>query len=306
MKRLGGLVVVVLLLTACGSSGKETDHATVATATSSPVIDYPTPAPVDPETSPVRDDGTLPPPAAKAGSAQLISAGPSLNAELTIGTPLGVSAQEGGNLWLGIPVTVSGAGAATFSAANLGVGPVDDSENGNVATGDDQGLVGSAGEALDRTACNGLPLLGSVDVVGGKRRGCVVFGYSAGDRLSTVSYNPDGATGDDSLDATWAIAVATVKPAAPETGIVYSVTSQGGIQSVTFATANFNQQQDTEVSGTSWTVKIPDAGVSVASVLAQNGGSGPITCSITEDGQQLTSQTSNGLYAVVTCTAAIG
>jgi hypothetical protein len=38
-------------------------------------------------------------------------------------------------------------------------------------------------------------------------------------------------------------------------------------------------------------------------VTAQNGGGGSISCSITADGKTISSQTSTGEYAVVTCSA---
>lgn len=46
-----------------------------------------------------------------------------------------------------------------------------------------------------------------------------------------------------------------------------------------------------------------DADAAVLSVTAQNNGSGSITCSITRDGVVLSTHTSTGAYAVVTCTA---
>jgi hypothetical protein len=93
--------------------------------------------------------------------------------------------------------------------------------------------------------------------------------------------------------------------ATPVREIIYSVTSEGGINSVTYSTPGFNQQQDTDVSGRTWNKTISSLGVSYASVLAQNDGGGTITCAITLDGRQVTTQSSHGQYAIVTCSITI-
>jgi hypothetical protein len=48
-------------------------------------------------------------------------------------------------------------------------------------------------------------------------------------------------------------------------------------------------------------VPAADGGFGVYSLTAQSGGSGAITCRITVDGEVISEQTSNGQYAVVSC-----
>ena len=82
------------------------------------------------------------------------------------------------------------------------------------------------------------------------------------------------------------------------------MSSNAGISSVTYATADFGQEQDTSISGSTWSKTIPTIGVQTPILTAQAaGGSSVITCTITVDGQQVVKQRSRGPYAVVTCTA---
>jgi hypothetical protein len=114
-----------------------------------------------------------------------------------------------------------------------------------------------------------------------------------------TSFNPDTFTPDDTFTEDTS--------AVGQTTVLYEVTSDQGISSVDYSTANFGQEQDTSVHGNSWSRTVTDTGDSGFSVWvleAQNAGSGgKITCKITVNGTVVANQTSNGAYAVVMCTS---
>ena len=91
------------------------------------------------------------------------------------------------------------------------------------------------------------------------------------------------------------------QPGAPYT---LSVTTTGpGISSVTYSKPGFNIAQDTEVSGTAWSVTIEDTyeAYMKPNLNAQNDGGGTISCSIKQGGKVVSENSSKGEYAVVSC-----
>lgn len=83
----------------------------------------------------------------------------------------------------------------------------------------------------------------------------------------------------------------------------FEVTTTGsGIQNVTYMKPGFNLAQDNDVKGKSWSTSIDgDYGYLTPNLTAQNKGSGTITCTIKHNGQVVTTNSSKGAYAVVTC-----
>ena len=83
--------------------------------------------------------------------------------------------------------------------------------------------------------------------------------------------------------------------------IRYEVTGDSGVaQNVTYQVTG-GQQQDTQVS-LPWSKEFTaGTGFQAFVVTAQNAGSGSISCDIAVDGKIISQQTSNGQYAVVTC-----
>jgi hypothetical protein len=235
---------------------------------------------------------------------------------VVVGKPLAIAEQpDNHSLWMGVPVTVADvSGSPVVASSNFGLSPVKDATYGEVASGG-----GLDEDAITRTACRRMKQLESAlydagmqnNIVAGmdltsdlkKTTGCVVFSYERTDRPNTVTYYPVGLEQADTIAASWSIKPPT-STHQPPSGIVYSVASDGGISSVTYATANYGQQQDTSILGPRWSVKIPNRGVQTAILTAQaGGGATTITCSITIDGEQVAKQQSRGSYAVVTCTA---
>lgn len=90
--------------------------------------------------------------------------------------------------------------------------------------------------------------------------------------------------------------------------VVYKVTGSGTATTITYLSADSGgagQEQVTD-EDLPWskTVGIPaDSGFSAYSLVAQNAGSGRITCSIEVNGKVLSTKTSKGKYSVVSCSA---
>jgi hypothetical protein len=100
--------------------------------------------------------------------------------------------------------------------------------------------------------------------------------------------------------------------AEPTNTIVYSVTGSGSptVSSITYATVGHgNQNGQVAVSGVSipWskTITAPDS-LNAFSLTVQNGSVGLsyVTCTISEDGELLITNTSKGPYAIASCDAA--
>jgi hypothetical protein len=73
-----------------------------------------------------------------------------------------------------------------------------------------------------------------------------------------------------------------------------------GTMDVTYSVGDTNSQDTAAASP--WQASYQVTGdLPYAGITAQNGGSGSISCSITEDGQAVSSNTSYGAYAVVQC-----
>lgn len=222
--------------------------------------------------------------------------------KLAVGTALG-TANAAGSYWAGYAVTVAGdLTGLTIDSSDFSLSPVAAGLDGAASGQDNPDLVGSA-DNISPIACGSTPpLADALASADGKTRvtGCLLFSYDPTDHPTLITYTPNG---DPTKTAVQWQAVNSAHPLAPETGIVYTVTSDGGINDVTYSVGGFDQEQDTDVSGNTWTKRIPDDGVSIATLLAQSNGSGTISCTIKVDGQVVARQSSHGAYAVVTCTA---
>lgn len=96
--------------------------------------------------------------------------------------------------------------------------------------------------------------------------------------------------------------------AAADRTVTYVVRGSGRAQSITYLTINNGESGSEQVAGTRmpWkkAVKIADDelfSTSVFSLVAQNSGSGRITCEIKADGKVISKHSSSGRYAVVSC-----
>jgi hypothetical protein len=92
--------------------------------------------------------------------------------------------------------------------------------------------------------------------------------------------------------------------------VVYSVTGNGTLSSstITYATVQEGNGQNGESQASDaalpWSKTITASGLFTDFTLsAQNGGSGSITCTITEDGKVINTNTATGQYAIATCDA---
>jgi hypothetical protein len=321
----GALTVIVgmasaLVLTACGSGsnnstpGLPTD---ITSETDTPITDEPFIT-----DTPTTEEDTTEPPAAPttmaAGERTTISASDG-SFDVVVGKPRGRATQPlTSNRWLGLPVTISGVtGRPIVSETNFGISPV-------ASMGSDTGDVDAAFDldsgSAGKTACAGMKSFSDVmdesnaeaDPVSGYVLGsnfgtatfCLLFLYDASDHPTTVGYYSDMYSSDSvpHPDALWKLGAQPKALTAP-TGIVYAVRADGGISSVTYSTKNFSQEQDTDVSGNTWTKTVPNEGISIAVLEAQSAGSGTISCTITIDGERVAHQSSQGAYAVVTCSA---
>lgn len=95
--------------------------------------------------------------------------------------------------------------------------------------------------------------------------------------------------------------------------VTYKVTGSGTATTITYLTVNGGQsgQEQANDEKLPWkkVVNIKDDGLfetSIFSLVAQNGGSGKITCEIKADGKVISKHTSSGQYAVVTCEGQAG
>jgi hypothetical protein len=75
----------------------------------------------------------------------------------------------------------------------------------------------------------------------------------------------------------------------------------GGTMDVTYIVGDKNSQDTAAASPWQASYQI-NGDIPYAGITAQNSGSGSITCTITEDGQVVNSNTAYGAYAVVQCT----
>lgn len=75
---------------------------------------------------------------------------------------------------------------------------------------------------------------------------------------------------------------------------------------VSYSTQNFGISQDADAA-LPWAVELPMSGAySVASMNAQNAGGGSITCTIKVDNVVVDTNTSNGQFAIVSCSTSLG
>lgn len=81
--------------------------------------------------------------------------------------------------------------------------------------------------------------------------------------------------------------------------VKYEITG-GAASSVTYGTAaGISQEADVKLP---WSKTVTDDGLlTIATLDAQNAGSGPVSCKITIDGKVIAEQTSSGQFAVVSC-----
>jgi len=92
--------------------------------------------------------------------------------------------------------------------------------------------------------------------------------------------------------------------------VVYSVTGSGQANDITYATLQEGSGQNGEAQVTNvnlpWTKTITASGLFTAfNVSATVGaGDGTVTCTITEDGQQLATNTASGAFATADCNSA--
>ena len=85
--------------------------------------------------------------------------------------------------------------------------------------------------------------------------------------------------------------------------ITYSVSGSSGEASITYsADKNFSIAQESSAS-LPWSkdLVIPKGDFRILSVIAQNGGDGDITCSISVGGEVVNTITSTGAYAIASC-----
>jgi hypothetical protein len=239
-----------------------------------------------------------------AGDKADFTAADGSDVSVTVGNAVGTASQNG--LWAGFPVTVAGADSTmSISGSNFTLGPVKDGDDptGIATTGESATfLVGN--DPVTPVACKGLPYLDDAMQNASTTAavtGCVVFGYAATDHPTALTYYPNGSDDTSTPPVIWTVHAASPRPTAA--GIIYTVTSDGGISSVTYTTAGNGQGQDTNVPGTTWRLKIANQNIFAAVLIAQNAGDGTITCTITVDGKQVAKQSSHGAYAVVTCDA---
>lgn len=83
----------------------------------------------------------------------------------------------------------------------------------------------------------------------------------------------------------------------------FEVTTTGpGISDVTYMKPGMNIAQDTEAKGQHWSAALDaDYGYMKPNMNAQNKGNGAITCTIKHNGQVVSTNTSQGSYAIVSC-----
>ena len=104
--------------------------------------------------------------------------------------------------------------------------------------------------------------------------------------------------------------VAVVHEAKKNHTVVYSVTGTGQASDITYATLQQGNGQNGESQVTDvplpWTKTITVSGLITTFSLSGTVGSdgGTVTCTITEDGSQLSTNTATGAFATANCSAA--
>jgi hypothetical protein len=99
------------------------------------------------------------------------------------------------------------------------------------------------------------------------------------------------------------------KPAAKVKTVVYEVTGSGTAGNITYTTDGMTSTEQVSDVPLPWskTIELPAGeAIQIVQVLAQNGGSGEITATITVDGKVVKTGKSSGAYAVVSVNESIG
>lgn len=84
--------------------------------------------------------------------------------------------------------------------------------------------------------------------------------------------------------------------------VIYSVSGPKSASTISYMLPGGSEQISN--AKLPFTKEFTSEGFAVFSLTAQNAGSGSITCTITVDGQVITTKTSQGQFAVVSCTEA--
>lgn len=87
--------------------------------------------------------------------------------------------------------------------------------------------------------------------------------------------------------------------------VVYSVSDAASASTITYSTNGMGRSSQANGVGLPWSkaLDIDRDGLNSYSLIAQNSGSGTITCSISIDGRVVDTESSSGPYAVVTCSS---
>jgi hypothetical protein len=110
---------------------------------------------------------------------------------------------------------------------------------------------------------------------------------------------PDWAAGPTEAPAPTGALDPTVASAVDDS-ITFRIDSTGPLQEVTYGTLSGIRQIAAPASP--WTVTIPrPPGVGIYTLLAQLAGDGSVTCTISSNGNALSTNTSTGKFTVVTC-----
>ena len=313
---IGVIAVVITALIASLAGGGGSTPA--AQPTSAPSISLP-PAPVSPPTEepPTTEPSSplvqLPATTLKVGETAHVTDDSyewTGTFDMAVVRPLAVVKRDNGDRILAFAVKVSNVQedaesqqlgySATFKVSDsLYVTPSLNSDNVNAGAGDS-----SLANAPSRTACGTYRPLDDVTQDAAKPvTGCVWFYLSPGEKPDTISYSSDSEPSD--VRAWWSFTMPSKAAPPVFEGLTYTVTSDGGISSVTYGTANFNQAQDTNVQGSTWSKSLPQGAEPRYPVVVAQAGEGAttISCKIAVGGEVKTEQTSHGQYAVVTCSA---
>jgi hypothetical protein len=233
--------------------------------------------------------------------------------DMAVVRPLGLVQRNNGDRILAFAVRVSNvqedaqskqlgySGTFQGNSSNLFTTPPMLTDESTGGAGDD-----SLTNAPSRAACgNYKPLADVTEDATKPVTGCVWFYLSPDEQPNMISYSSDTTDPAGTMTASWAFQMpGKAAPPAFE-GLTYTVTSDGSINSVTYATANFSQAQDTNVQGSTWSKSLPQGSEPQYPVLTAQAGDGAttISCKITVDGEVKAQQTSHGQYSVVTCSA---
>lgn len=112
--------------------------------------------------------------------------------------------------------------------------------------------------------------------------------------------SPTGSTGAASAASPGAAAPGTSSSAPAASGVVYEVTGSGQATSISYGSNGGISQENGARLPFTKTAPAQD-GFGIYSLTAQTSGSGSISCKITANGKEIANQTSNGQYAVVSC-----